>query len=853
MAIITLLFGLLGCQNGAEDRGGSLVDDPAIETEAPTAVGANSPQLLPTPTLAPEAATIRPPTPPVQPTPTLPPGVSPPAPPTLAPGESAEIQSGEPADELAVLTILDRPSPSGTAEELLRMGEVGIANGDYATAVEVFTHLLEDETLTDEQRAQGQLGLGVAYLREGLAAEALATFNQLAGSDATIAGRYPEHLFYLAQTQELLGDQRSAIDAYRDYLAAEPQLAAYINSFIGEAYLALGSPAEAITAFEAALEGQAHRLTLIDIRRVLADLYLGNREYTAAIRHYDAIRDAAVTEATKGQMTYLAGWAEQMAGNEEAAYERFQEGITSYPRAYESYLGLVELVEAGVPVDEYQRGVVDYYVGAYQPAVEALLRHLDQDSAVTKADARLFLAWSYEGLGNLEAALAELDQFATLEDERALWERAEMLNRAGQTVEAANDYLEYIERYPEGEQAAAATWQAAILAADSGDTAAAIERYLLLADNYPFTENTPRGLFLAGSLARDKGDTTQAIEIWQRAAETYPQNEYGARSAVALLRLPQQDSTAADFSKLVEELTPTNYFALRAQDILSGTMPYAAEGEMIIPEAEAQAEAEQWLRERMAAEGQTAPDSQSLAELPPQIVADPHKVVGEKLWKLGRYEEAKRELEALRENYAGDMLASYQLSLYFRDLGLYRSSIIAAASMLSAAEASIYDAPPFLGRLSFPAYYADLIMPLSEHYGYDPRLQFALVRQESLFESFATSSAVAQGLSQVIPDTGAYIAGRLAWPDYENEDLYRPVVGLIFGAYYLDLQLDTFDNHAHVALSAYNGGPGNAARWYAQAGDNLDVYLDTVDFGETRLYIMRIYEGFRAYAYLYGE
>ena len=41
--------------------------------------------------------------------------------------------------------------------------------------------------------------------------------------------------------------------------------------------------------------------------------------------------------------------------------------------------------------------------------------------------------------------------------------------------------------------------------------------------------------------------------------------------------------------------------------------------------------------------------------------------------------------------------------------------------------------------------------------------------------------------------------------------------------------------------------------WKLRAGDNLDVYLDTVDFPETRLYIMRIYEGFRAYSYLYGE
>ncbi|HQF72075.1 MAG TPA: hypothetical protein PLH39_12450, partial [Promineifilum sp.] len=55
-----------------------------------------------------------------------------------------------------------------------------------------------------------------------------------------------------------------------------------------------------------------------------------------------------------------------------------------------------------------------------------------------------------------------------------------------------------------------------------------------------------------------------------------------------------------------------------------------------------------------------------------------------------------------------------------------------------------------------------------------------------------------------------------------------------------------------AALAAYNGGPGNAARWYEAAGADHDRFVDTVDFSETRLYIQRIYEGFSAYRALYG-
>jgi soluble lytic murein transglycosylase len=202
---------------------------------------------------------------------------------------------------------------------------------------------------------------------------------------------------------------------------------------------------------------------------------------------------------------------------------------------------------------------------------------------------------------------------------------------------------------------------------------------------------------------------------------------------------------------------------------------------------------------------------------------------------------------------ADDALLSYQLALYFRDIGLYRSSILAAVTVLNLSGQTVFEAPRFMGQLAYPTYYADLILPLAERYDFDPRLQFSLVRQESLFESFARSGAAAQGLSQVIPDTGAYIANLLNWPNFVNEDLYKPYVGLNFGAFYLSQQLNTFDDHVHAALAAYNGGPGNAARWYDQAEGDLDLFVETVNFPETRLYIERIFVGFVIYDYLYAE
>jgi soluble lytic murein transglycosylase len=107
---------------------------------------------------------------------------------------------------------------------------------------------------------------------------------------------------------------------------------------------------------------------------------------------------------------------------------------------------------------------------------------------------------------------------------------------------------------------------------------------------------------------------------------------------------------------------------------------------------------------------------------------------------------------------------------------------------------------------------------------------------------------------QVIPPTGAEIAAELGWPpDYETADLYRPYVSVRFGTHYLAKQRERFEGRIDAALAGYNGGPGNAQRWLERAGDDLDLFLETITFGETRLYLQRIREHYAVYRALYGE
>lgn len=747
------------------------------------------------------------------------------------------------------------PSPSATPLPTVRVG-LGLdllEEENFASAAEELEAGLANPDALDAASSQtAQFGLGVAYFRDGDYALAINSFNvYLANGSGDEFD--PAVYFYLGEAYWLVGNNSTAIEAYETYLSHQPALSAYIYPRIGDLYLADGEVGFALNAYASAADAPAHRLTEVENRLTLAGLYREQANYPAAIEQYDAVRALAFTENTRGEMAYLAGQMELLAGNTEAGYARLLKGLEDYPRAYDSYLGLVDLVEAGYGVDYFQRGLVDYFAGAYEPAVATLETEIETNPLYDPTT-HLYLAWSYEGAGDLGSALAELDVYSAIGVTEAgapylasaLIERGDLYWRSGQLGLAVEEFGAYGVGFPAGEQAPYAAWWSAALTAQLGDSETAISLFRQFANVHPKHEDAPEALFRAGTLAYEAGSVALAQTIWQDLLKLYPGTEFSAAGAIWLMNTLPEAEVGLVASRTLSSTVGVNYYAVRAVELAQDVPMFAPPDthQFVFDETIEQAQTVDWLAGWLQ-----RPISPTLGA---DVLADGRLVRGEVLWELGLFGAARRELDGLRQAYGNDAEVSFQLALHFRDLGLYRSSIIAAESVIILSGQSVFDVPPFLARLAYPIYFAEHIVPLAEGYGYDPLLQFALVRQESLFESFASSPVGAQGLSQVMPATGADIASQLAWPDYETDDLNRPYVGLAFGAYYIDQQLGFFDGNVPVALSAYNAGPGNAAGWYAVAGDDFDLYYETVNFPETKLYIERIYLGHVIYRFLYG-
>jgi soluble lytic murein transglycosylase-like protein len=193
-------------------------------------------------------------------------------------------------------------------------------------------------------------------------------------------------------------------------------------------------------------------------------------------------------------------------------------------------------------------------------------------------------------------------------------------------------------------------------------------------------------------------------------------------------------------------------------------------------------------------------------------------------WNCGSWDNPPRLLLKLRVyvyRCKTDPLNTYRLVHVLIEHRLFRLAIMATRQILDHAgmnDATTLEAPKFFNRIRFGNYYASLVIPASQEFNFHPLFVWSVIRQESLFDASARSSAGALGLMQIIPTTGQDIANRMGWPvGYTNPDLLRPMVSIRMGLHYLTSQLDYLNGDIYAALAGYNAGPGNAAVWQALA------------------------------------
>lgn len=107
--------------------------------------------------------------------------------------------------------------------------------------------------------------------------------------------------------------------------------------------------------------------------------------------------------------------------------------------------------------------------------------------------------------------------------------------------------------------------------------------------------------------------------------------------------------------------------------------------------------------------------------------------------------------------------------------------------------------------------------------GIDPATAFGLVRAESSFRNTARSPVGAQGLTQLMPKTAAWVE-----PGTTTTDLRNQKTNLRIGFKYLSQLVDKYNGNEDLALLAYNRGPGTVDRALKRGMDPDNGYAKFV-------------------------
>ncbi|MFY9590339.1 transglycosylase SLT domain-containing protein [Rickettsia endosymbiont of Halotydeus destructor] len=150
---------------------------------------------------------------------------------------------------------------------------------------------------------------------------------------------------------------------------------------------------------------------------------------------------------------------------------------------------------------------------------------------------------------------------------------------------------------------------------------------------------------------------------------------------------------------------------------------------------------------------------------------------------------------------------------------------------------------------AFPTPYQILNSPVESHFTY------SIIRQESVFNQSAVSSANAMGLMQLIKNTACDTAKSINTKCDIAKLTNDPKYNIKLGSNHLKLLLQQHDNSYLLTIISYNAGSHRTEDWIKRFGDPRKLkdmrqvinWIELIPFAETRNYVQRVFENMQVY------
>lgn len=642
------------------------------------------------------------------------------------------------------------------------------------------------------------------------------------GADAAL-GDYA--LFYRAESEAASGAKSEALRDYGIVYTKYPDSLRARESKLraAEMAIALGDPGSAVKELSKMVEaGDA------DAVYVTAQAYEATGKTEQAIKLYRHIYyEMPATRASVQAESRLAALGSPVKDNpgsfqeerlrSDALFESKQ-----YADAARAYDQLIARFPEADRLDEIQlrRGASQLNAKMAAQAVTSLARVSERDPNL-KAEALFYQAEALRrSTGDSPAGRAEssvavdrlLNQYPKSKwAQDALYNLARDLDKQDRDAEAAARYRQILSLFPKSQYAAEASynlgWQA-YLAKNYAEAARQLEQHLATY-RYPETKFIGEAAFWAGKAEERLGNKARALALYEMINERY---RYGYHGYIAGIRA--EKLRGADSSLKAEQAKPgTDLERIRRNVTYIERVEETAKGE----------------------------ESNRITR------ADDFELIG--LTEL-----AVKELNAAIEAAP----TSPKLNLRLAQLYARRGENFQATLVLRKGYPDIYsyresDVPREAWEIMFPMIGWNTIKQEARRYGIDPYIAAGLIRQESVFNPNAISRVGARGLMQVMPATGQQISKRQGIGAITAADLYNPTINIKLGMSYLAQMLGQF-GRIEYAAAAYNAGPGRAKAWLAARGGlDIEEWIESVPFSETRGYVQGVLRYAANYRRFYKE
>lgn len=754
------------------------------------------------------------------------------------------------------------PSPTPSPEKRVSNADQALFNGDLENARQEYLTGLS--FATDNQLKSAALwGLAQVEYQAGYYDQSLVYLANIL-SNFQDSEFYSKAFFLQAQCYEALKRYGDAAVSYSNYSSTnQGQIDSYVNEFRGDSLSNAGDYSGALEAYKLALQAPRVGETL-PVKLKVAKMYTLVGDTNSSLAIYNEIATSTTDDYVKAQMDFLIGQTYLNLGQPDLGYPYFLDTVTKYPTSYDSYSALVSLVEASIPVDDLERGLVDYFAGQYGVALDAFNRYLvsnpENDGTVL-----YYLGLALKENGEYQKAIDNWTVLINNYPSNLYWESA-WTDRAKTMWSNLNDYqgaaqslLDYVSNYPNNTNAPFNLNYAARIQDWDDKLETASDLWQRLAIEYPGSDLVPDALFNAGIEQYRLAAYDRALVIFQKdlILSSLPTDQARAYLWIGKSQSALSDTNSSQQTlQLAAATDPTGYYSERARDLLLGRSLFEAPAtyNLNFDLNKERVDAEAWIRVTF-----NLPVETDLSG-PGNLSSDGRFQRGTELWDLGLKDLARSEFEDLRISVAENPVDSYRLANYLLDLGLYRTAIASSRQLLKLAGLETYTqmlvAPQYFNHLNYGVYYKELVVADAQEFNFHPLFLFSVIAQESSFEGFVHSTAGARGLMQIMPATGQERATTLGWPaNFTPDDLYRPDVSVRLGTSYLYKNFYDFNGDYFATLSAYNAGPGYALFWKNLSGSDPDLFLEIVRLtnSDPYDYIWKIYEIFTVYRSIYGS